>query len=174
MSMMQEQRRSVPVKRQPKPQAEHLAATGQFCWPPLGRSHWPLRLDDAYRPLQATNSWTSARCCAPRARAAATTDRGVLQVPVGVVEGLRSAGWTVTDAEVTYGVRSKWSNGRRGGIVVGRAFASIRVGCSGWFGRHTFALKSPPRPRGVRVHRIGGPGPARAAGVNAGERRGER
>ena len=57
--------------------------------------------------------------------------------------------------------------GRSGSVVGGGAFAMAFLGR---FGRHTFALKCPPSPRGVRVHRIGGPGPARAAGVNASDR----
>ena len=60
--------------------------------------------------------------------------------------------------------------GSEGGAVEVVRSLGFGLAFEGWFGRHTFALKSPPRPKGVRVHRTGGPGLARAAGVNASER----
>ena len=80
-------------------------------------------LDDVSAAYRCRDPRLSGRFCSPyssRGRGDDWPRRPRCAVRAGcVVKGLRSACWTLTDAEVTYGVRSRWSNGRCDGLWVG-------------------------------------------------------
>ena len=62
--------------------------------------------------------------------------------------------------------------GPEGGVVESVRSFAFGSGVRRWFVCHTFALKSPPRPQGVRFGHFGGLKTLAVGGVNASERRG--
>ena len=81
---------------------------------------------------------------------------------------VRFVGWC--RARVGGETFSRGGRGVRGRGCRGDAFACVHFGRSGAFIVLHVCTKEPTQARGVRVHRIGGPGPTHAAGVNASER----